>query len=239
MLQGADLVRYISKKYDASVFSERNKWMVDHSARVIAFYNGAEGGTKDMLVYAKTQGIEIVTGGETTATTAGKAEKADPPAPSRAYPLNPLDAIMNCDTYRNASPVLPEAIPADFETRIRAATATIKDERAFDYLAARYRDGRTLQAIADGAGLSRERVRQLLEKYLRRLRNPDILRFLDCGIENIPAKSSSAMVERLKGWEEYDVTAERREAVFQNNDASAVLGQAAGGRKHDAEGSSC
>ena len=51
--------------------------------------------------------------------------------------------------------------------------------------------------IAEKENLSRERIRQLLEKYIKRLRHPDILRFLDCGIENIPERTSKTMLDRL------------------------------------------
>lgn len=68
----------------------------------------------------------------------------------------------------------------------------------FDLLIFRFRDGNTLQAIAEQENLSRERIRQLLDKYVKKLRHPDILRFLDCGIENIPERTSKAMQERLK-----------------------------------------
>ncbi len=74
----------------------------------------------------------------------------------------------------------------------------IKEDRMYDFLLARFRDGKSLQAIGDEVGLSRERVRQLLEKYVKRLRNPDILRFLHCGIKDIPEKSSHAIVEKLE-----------------------------------------
>jgi len=38
----------------------------------------------------------------------------------------------------------------------------------------------------------------LVEKYLRKLRQPDILRYLDCGIEGIPEKTVKAVVKRLQ-----------------------------------------
>lgn len=40
--------------------------MVDHCSRLIAFYNGADGGTKDMIAYALEKGLETVVGGETS-----------------------------------------------------------------------------------------------------------------------------------------------------------------------------
>jgi hypothetical protein len=38
----------------------------------------------------------------------------------------------------------------------------------------------------------------LVEKYLRKLRHPDILRYLNCGIEGIPEKTVKAVVKRLQ-----------------------------------------
>ena len=202
LLHKADLVRYISKNYDPSVFSRRNIWLVDHSAKVIAYYNGAEGGTKETLNYAKNQGIEIVVGGtmaEQTNEDDSSEQAVDFPDPaSREYPLNLLDALLNCDAYRDAAPVHAENIPTDFDARITAAASIIKDNRAYHILISRFRDGNTLQVIADEAGISRERVRQLIEKYIKRLRHPDVLRFLHCGIKTIPDRSSAAMVERLE-----------------------------------------
>ena len=61
LLSGADLVRSISNHYHDGVFQQRNEWMVDHSNRVIAYYNGAAGGTKNTVDYAKGKGIEVVT----------------------------------------------------------------------------------------------------------------------------------------------------------------------------------
>ena len=202
LLHKADLVRYISRNYDPSVFSRRNIWLVDHSAKVIAYYNGEEGGTKETLDYAKSQGIEIIVGGNTDDQTADddSSEQAAefPERASREYPLNLLDALLNCDACRGAEPVQAENIPKDFDARITAAASIIKDDRAYRFLTARFRDGNTLQVIADEAGISRERVRQLIEKYIKRLRHPDVLRFLDCGIKTIPDRSSAAMVERLE-----------------------------------------
>lgn len=34
--------------------------MVDHSKRVIAFYNGASGGTKNTIDYATRKGVEVI-----------------------------------------------------------------------------------------------------------------------------------------------------------------------------------
>ena len=40
-------------------FQERNRWMVDHSERVIAVFNGEKGGTKNTLDYARKAGVRV------------------------------------------------------------------------------------------------------------------------------------------------------------------------------------
>ena len=43
------------------IILQRNEWMVDHSNRVIAYFNGAPGGTKNTIDYAAGKGIEVIT----------------------------------------------------------------------------------------------------------------------------------------------------------------------------------
>ena len=57
----ADYVKYMSKTYHDGVFRMRNEYMVDHSNRLIAYCNGAPGGTWNTIEYAVRQGIEVVT----------------------------------------------------------------------------------------------------------------------------------------------------------------------------------
>lgn len=55
------MVRFISKEYSPKVYQIRNEWMVNHSNRVIAVYNGKIGGTRNTLLYAcKLAGVEII-----------------------------------------------------------------------------------------------------------------------------------------------------------------------------------
>lgn len=60
IMNAADLVKYICTGYSPACFQIRNEWMVDHSSRMIAVYNGAGGGTRNTLKYAAVQGISIV-----------------------------------------------------------------------------------------------------------------------------------------------------------------------------------
>ena len=59
LLGKADLVRYICPSYNAGAYQRRNEWMVDHSAHLIAVYDGASGGTRNTIDYAKRCGITI------------------------------------------------------------------------------------------------------------------------------------------------------------------------------------
>lgn len=59
VLNGADLVRVIGEGYCAGIFQTRNQWLVDHSSRVIAVFNGKSGGTRNTLDYAMRQGVSV------------------------------------------------------------------------------------------------------------------------------------------------------------------------------------
>ena len=60
LLKQADLVVNVCDHYHNGVFQQRNVWMVDRSNRVIAYYNGTPGGTKNTIDYAQKKGIELV-----------------------------------------------------------------------------------------------------------------------------------------------------------------------------------
>ena len=60
ILATADFVKYICNGYSLGCFQTRNEWMVNHSARVIAVYNGENGGTKNTMDYATKVGVPVV-----------------------------------------------------------------------------------------------------------------------------------------------------------------------------------
>lgn len=60
ILDKADSVRFICSEYSISAFQTRDEWMVNHSALVIAFYNGWRGGTRNTIEYAKKCGIPVI-----------------------------------------------------------------------------------------------------------------------------------------------------------------------------------
>ena len=60
VLSKADLVRYTCPEYNRACFHKRNEWMVAHSARVIAVFNGQTSGTKNTIDYAHRQGVPVI-----------------------------------------------------------------------------------------------------------------------------------------------------------------------------------
>ncbi len=60
VLAAADLKKFICTAYSRTCFQLRNEWMVQHSARVIAVFNGERGGTKNTIDYAAKQGVPVI-----------------------------------------------------------------------------------------------------------------------------------------------------------------------------------
>lgn len=59
IISKADHTVYVCKHYSRGCFQIRNEWMVDHSARVIAVFNGEKSGTKNTIDYANRKNIPI------------------------------------------------------------------------------------------------------------------------------------------------------------------------------------
>lgn len=60
VLDRADLIKTICPAFSMGAYQKRNEWMVDHSSRVIAFYNGQPGGTANTIQYARKHGVDVV-----------------------------------------------------------------------------------------------------------------------------------------------------------------------------------
>lgn len=56
----ADFITYVSKEnYFTNCMQLRNKYMVNNSNKIIAVFNGKNGGTKQTIDYATEKGVEI------------------------------------------------------------------------------------------------------------------------------------------------------------------------------------
>lgn len=60
VIAAADLVRFIRPRYCKECFQIRNEWIVNHSSRVIAVFNGRPSGTKNTIEYARRQGVPVI-----------------------------------------------------------------------------------------------------------------------------------------------------------------------------------
>ena len=59
ILAAADFVKYVCEGYSRACFQIRNEWMVNHSARVIAVFNGEKSGTKNPIDNATRQNVPV------------------------------------------------------------------------------------------------------------------------------------------------------------------------------------
>ena len=61
ILDRADSIVYVSRTYHKNCMLERNRFLVDHAATLLAVYNGERrGGTAATMRYAKKMGREII-----------------------------------------------------------------------------------------------------------------------------------------------------------------------------------
>lgn len=55
----ADYVKFVSNGYSRACFQIRNEWMVDRSARVLAVFDGQQGGTRNTIQYAHRYRLDV------------------------------------------------------------------------------------------------------------------------------------------------------------------------------------
>ena len=59
IIQNADHSVMVSQAYSRNCYQVRNEWMVNHSRRVIAVFNGEKSGTKNTVDYALRNGVDV------------------------------------------------------------------------------------------------------------------------------------------------------------------------------------
>lgn len=59
VLANADETHFISSSFRKGCYHIRNRWLVDHSERIIAVYNGEIGGTEKTIKYAEKQDVPV------------------------------------------------------------------------------------------------------------------------------------------------------------------------------------
>ncbi len=59
LVAACDHETMVQRRYDKGCMLRRNRYLVDHAARLIAVYNGLLGGTMYTISYAMKQGLEL------------------------------------------------------------------------------------------------------------------------------------------------------------------------------------
>ena len=60
LVERCDYETMVQDHYSAGCMQRRNRYMVDHARRLIAVFDGQEGGTRRTVEYAMRRGLEIV-----------------------------------------------------------------------------------------------------------------------------------------------------------------------------------
>ena len=80
ILEQADSIVYVSRKYHKNCMLERNRFLVKHASTLLAVYNGERrGGTAATMRYAQRMGREIIVIDPITRLISHR-ESATPPA---------------------------------------------------------------------------------------------------------------------------------------------------------------
>ena len=193
LLKEADLVYTVSDHYHDDVFRQRNRWMADHSRRLIAYFSGAPGGTKDTVEYARSQGLEVIVG--TTGPRPKKERRTkddEPPAPS--YPENLLadvgfEVLFGQDRF--------EGLEADQAAGLNYVVSMLPGKEQ-ELLRLRYQEKRTLRECGERFGFTRERARQILARTVRKLRYPSRAAFIRDGYRKTELALMVQCAENIK-----------------------------------------
>lgn len=59
LVNACDDETMVAQRYTAGCMQRRNRYLVDHSALLIAAYDGSAGGTRNTIQYALSQGLQI------------------------------------------------------------------------------------------------------------------------------------------------------------------------------------
>ena len=195
LLRDADLVLPVSNHYQKDVFQKRNEWLVDHSNRLIAYFNGAPGGTWDTIAYAHNKGIEVITNNPAYVGKVKKTRKPkEEPVPKTPYPENiiidiGLQAIFGKDEYTELSPDQLAGLEHVID---------MLPEKERVILQLHYKEKQTLQVCGDRFGFSRQRAQQLGWRAIKKLRHPSNIVFIRDGFEKTELALKIACAEEMK-----------------------------------------
>ncbi len=194
----ADMVKYITDSDDPDALFKTNQWIVNHCDRIICTTSNPYTSINRLQNFDLT-GKEVIKvavcmSEETQEYVHADTVEIKKPAKPK-YPENLLCDILNINWYDHQE--ISNEFPADIEDRILSVISR-SGTRAEKILKLRYRDNLTLQEIAEQFDLSRERIRQILVKLLKKLRHPKNMAILK-GKLNEPASNTANMAEPEPG----------------------------------------
>ena len=115
----------------------------------------------------------------------------------KQWPFGLLEDVFTCGS-------LKEPYPHDLDASVEYAV-NLLDEKTATMLFERYKQGMTLDAISKLHNISRERARQIIEKGLRKLRHPSVVRYVQYGVSGVlrMEKTEAAEVARKRATKEH------------------------------------
>ena len=109
----------------------------------------------------------------------------------KKYPSNLLEKVFAKE----------RELPVDIEERVNAVLNSDVAgwaERDFDCILQYYRDGKTLEQIGNEYGLSRERIRQLIGRGIKRMRSKKVAEYLTGETDIMPMKLKNEVTNKNK-----------------------------------------
>ena len=199
LLRKADLTMPVSHQFRQDVFWKRNVWMVDHSRRLIAYYSGAPGSTRDMVGYAEKQGLEVITNNPAYRESAVLREDGERFSLAEMVSSDVfrekllrnigLERVFGKDEYRPPDPEQVKGLEY---------ILGLLSEREQELLDLRYRQGKTLEECGRRIGFSRSRSGQVEQTALRKLRHPHRIAFVRDGYAKTELGLKIACAEEMK-----------------------------------------
>ena len=161
VMEKADMVKYMSETEENYSQDMLNEWILSHCKTVLYVKRSTNAKISRIEEYDLSDKTVIYVP-DMPAERTRKTELSK----SGVYPANLISAMLNVD---------PENIdlqdyPEDIEKRLISALEYCLKEREVFVMKERYVEGKTLQEIGDSLGVTRERIRQLITKSLRKLR---------------------------------------------------------------------
>lgn len=121
--------------------------------------------------------------------------------PDNNYPKNLIDDVINLFVAKKFGVKETIEYPDDIDGSVEYAISML-EKRDKDILHMRYRDGMTYDEIGKIEDISRERVRQLINKALANIRKPPCIVYIIYGVKEIEKRKAKRYLDEVKSLRE-------------------------------------